>query len=160
MKQILAIAAVLISLLLGLYFLTNQPSHELITIQPSPSPVAIQSPEIVVETFYSSYLNCFNRHFENLNGKSPRENCPFDQYQVLDMNLVDKLNNYIGGDPILCAQDLPTSISVDPGSIQGNTATTIVHESGFNKDNPVTVDLTLENNQWKITNIICQPPSF
>jgi hypothetical protein len=116
-------------------------------------------PTKVVNDFYSTYAACLQKYFDALSkGTSPAPtSCPsFSTYPALSPDLISKLNQVKGADPVLCAQNVPNNIKVDNAITSGNTANTTVHtyytSSG---DNPIQVGLTLENNNWLITSITC-----
>jgi predicted aspartyl protease len=120
---------------------------------------ANSSPTEIVNSFYNSYLTCVNKHFQSQSTKSAKEDCPFNSYSALSPDLIAKLNVPGFADPVLCAQNTPTSISVDTATINDNTATTTVHElftgSG---DNPIEIALSNQNSNWLITTITCAKP--
>jgi len=127
------------------------------TAQPTPTPT--NDPTKVVNDFYSTYVNCLQKYFDAVSkGTSPAPtSCPsLNTYPALSPDLISKLNQVKGADPILCAQNYPNNIKVDNAVSSGNTASTTVHTyytgSG---DNPIQVGLTLENNNWLITSITC-----
>jgi len=121
---------------------------------------ATSSPDEVANSFYQSYLTCINKHFQSQSSKSTKEDCPFSSYGALNANLITKLNVPGFADPVLCAQNTPSSISVEPAVINNdNTATEIVHElfSG-SSDNSINVALSNQNGNWVIADIICPKP--
>lgn len=113
------------------------------------------SPEQVTESFYKTYLNCIENHFQASNGRSPRENCPFRSSNISDY-LTQILENAKAHDPILCATNTPVSINVDKAVIDTNKASVMVHTFYGSGDNPIKVELTKgQAGFWQITTIIC-----
>ena len=117
-------------------------------------------PTKVVNDFYSAYVDCLQKwDTANLKGTGPASpnTCPsFSTYPVFSSDLISKLNQVKGADPILCAQNIPASIKVDNANTNGNTSSVTVHTYYLSSgDNPIPVGLTLENNNWLITSITC-----
>lgn len=56
-------------------------------------------------------------------------------------------------DPILCAQDVPTSITTEAPLIEGSTAT--VHVETSFAGHAFDVLLTQEGKGWQITDVVC-----
>lgn len=141
------IVILLAAALLGGYFIYQKQ-----IIQFSPSNITVQE---AVENFYTKYFDCLNRHFQNSGGKSPRENCPWDD-PALNDELVEKLNLTRASDPILCAQNLANNIKVDKAQVNGDTATTTVHTYfSASGDNQILIGLIRKAGQWKINEITC-----
>jgi hypothetical protein len=59
-----------------------------------------------------------------------------------------------GYDPILCAQDVPTGVSVVAETVEGQEATVEV-ESSF-EGHGLTVRLAQEGGYWAITGVTCR----
>ena len=131
----------------------NQPASQS-SLAPTPDE---PSPEKITENFYRSYIECLDYHFRYPSG-SPRQDCPFDKFQVLSPEVLQKIETIKASDPILCAQNTsdPHSIKADKAVIVNNTATTTVHTYFESGDNPIKVSLENKNNEWKITAINCQ----
>lgn len=162
---------VLVGILGGAYYIGTQTTakpfqNPVVSQTPESSPTSSSSsllttrtpfsPETVIENFYNSYLNCIENHFQNSNGRSPRENCPFKNSNLSD-ELVQRLDEARAHDPILCAQDTPVSIKVDQAIIESNKANLTVHTFyEISNDNPIKVALTKgQDGYWQITNITC-----
>jgi hypothetical protein len=117
-------------------------------------------PTKVVNDFYSAYVDCQQKwDTANLKGTgpaSPNTCSSFSTYPVFSSDLISKLNQVKGADPILCAQNIPASIKVDTANTNGNTSSVTVHTYYLSSgDNPIQVGLTLKNNNWLITSITC-----
>lgn len=125
------------------------------------------SPSANSQTFYDWYANCLN--------SSPAGICNYKESKLVSSELVNRIaaydenfNKQCGdspgcnhGDLILCAQNVPQSISVDNEKISGSTATVTVHTTyGASGDNPLTVSLKNESGTWKLTNISCSKYSL
>lgn len=66
-------------------------------------------------------------------------------------------------DPVLCAQDIPTCIRVEVEEVEIDKATALTHQYFSGKtcqmnpewDNTVEVKLRLDENKWKIYDVVC-----
>jgi len=113
----------------------------------------LEKPEKATEDFYKAYWYCMQD-----NPKPSIEQClnQADFAPVLTSDLKEKLQTVIGADPVLCAQNIPDSINTDTAVIDNNTAKVTVHTAyASSGDNPISVDLTKQNNNWQITSITC-----
>ena len=59
-------------------------------------------------------------------------------------------------DPILCAQDVPSSITAGPAVIEGSTAR--VHVTTSWEGHSLNVELQPVGGEWKISKVICGAP--
>lgn len=116
-------------------------------------------PVKVSQTFYDNYFECIKKHFQSNTGKSPAEDCPYDSNPHTTDDFATNVSKNIGGDPILCAQNLPLSISTsNSANIMGDeVATVIVHEKFSESYENVQVILKNINNEWKLYTVICSP---
>lgn len=115
----------------------------------------VLSPEEVTTRFYESYLSCL----KSSNYWFPEERCGHgdDTYVTSDfLTSISKSVNgqTVRGDPVLCSQNIPSSIRVESGSNEGNRSSVIVREQ-FNIENIVHVALKLQNSTWKIDTVTC-----
>jgi hypothetical protein len=116
----------------------------------------------VVRVYYDWYFSCIN---ECVNaGCDNTEVCSYNKPGTL----TDSLNNLLlkpkGYDQVLCAQDVPASVSYD-NAVTGKdgTATDSVHlhwDWGTNGKETTTINVGLQlvSNQWKISSITCPAP--
>lgn len=126
------------------------------------------TPEEVAKEFYAEYINCRGGQIEgvNLSGYCPWEKGKYDGQELVKKikeimgyvtsEFIKKIEWGPGVDPILCAQDIPRSIETRKATIVGENATVTITE-GFQPPREIKVDLKLLENQWRITNITCQP---
>jgi len=127
------------------------------TTSASPTDETAKAPTSVVNDFYSAYVNCNRKYFDDLSKGSSTQKCPsLTSYPVLKADLVSELSAVKQADPILCAQNIPTSINVDQAITSGNTAITTVRTFYGSSDNPIKVSLEKQNNQWLISDITCK----
>lgn len=122
------------------------------------SNTSVQDSTKVVTDFYTAYIGCWQKNYEDSRaGKESTENC--DKYKndaVLSKILVAKISNNKIFDQLLCAQNFPLKYKIDQTKTTGNTSATIVHTYYGSTDNPITVSLIKENNNWLINNIVCK----
>jgi hypothetical protein len=115
------------------------------------------TPEAVTEDFYNWYFTCLQNHFKNPAEKSPQEDCPYSSQKSISQNLVQTLASRVGYDPVFCAQELPSLITIDKATLSNEMAEVVVHTYyEVSGDNSITVNLTLVEDTWKISNITCQ----
>jgi hypothetical protein len=116
------------------------------------------SPEKVVESYYLSYLNCVENHFQSDNNRSPIENCPQKNVN-LTQKAIEALEVGIGYDHTLCAQDTPATIMVDAPVINSNSAQVTVH-TFYEQSGDHLIPVRLVQNSggyWQIDEIKCIP---
>lgn len=110
------------------------------------------TPRGVTETFYNWYLE------QVPGGDALDESYPF---------LTTDLNARIqaarsqrepgGGDPVLCAQDIPNYVSVNPVMVGQDTATMLLREMYAGNPTPRMVTIRLvHDQQWMIDDIVCE----
>ncbi len=164
--KILGIAVLLFSIT-GLYFLfiknkppgTNSAPPSAITAIPSnpPTPVSQELPG-VISKFYENYQNCLKDPPKEASGKVSI----YCQENTGSTSVNFNQNIEIGGvasagaDPIVCAQDLPENITVNPNIQMGEgSAIGSVEEKFGSSLINVWLSLVSENGDWKIDNVIC-----
>ena len=106
------------------------------------------APEQVVQSFYEGYLT-----YEG----NPLTEKAYRSSSALSTDLIHQLDEQPTGeliaDPLLCAQDVPESITISAPSIADKTASVEVQTS---LGNHFTVHLTRDGNSWKISQVVCQ----
>lgn len=122
-----------------------------------------QKPDAPADTFiqnyYNEYFDCLHKHFTVMNGHGLLQDCPYDA-NIFTPTLYSGLQNGTinrGGNPILCAQDMPMAITFDKAitSVNG-TATVVVHTFwGSSAPQKINVGLQEIDNQWKVASINC-----
>lgn len=111
---------------------------------------AQQTPEQVVQEFYSWYI-------DYAQSANPLVDKAYRSATDLAPAFIARMDEFTAGpmmfDPILCAQDVPTSISTTAAVIDGATATVRVDTSfaGHAFD----VQLVQDGKVWQITDVIC-----
>lgn len=146
----------------GAYYLGTQKSGVTPPVQSPPLSSSITlSPEEVVKTFYSTWIDCEGeyREYSLKIDKVPeeifqkKEQCirkDFDNYTVIQKEQLHDNSEW-------CAQDFPSKIEVDKADILGNTAVVLSHHMFESGDNAIKVNLVLINNSWKISDTTCPP---
>jgi len=122
------------------------------------------TPEKVAENFYNYYLNLVNPNGQaNSQAKFQSTTQPYKLKSSFSAYLTDTLianletlynNASTNSDPILCAQDTPSTITYDVAKITNNTATSVVNMQ-FTPVNKVTLGYEKDGNIWKINTITC-----
>lgn len=164
-KGLAPILIVLLIAVVGGYFIYQGQVRTSSDIKQSSQPISDLSEKPtkkLVETFYADYLTCLDNHFKNSMGRSSRENCPFNN-PLLSDELLLKLNQAEGFDPILCAQDLPDNgfIVEDPFIIANQVSkyqlAKIIVKTNYvgSGPNPIVVNMDNSSSQWKIVDIAC-----
>ena len=118
---------------------------------PAPAPVE-QSPDQVTQDFYAWYID----YAQTAN---PLVNKAYRDSDALTRDFVAWLDEFTAQpmmfDPILCAQDVPSSVATTAADVSGATATVRV-ETSF-AGHAFDVRLTQEGGAWKIAEVICSP---
>lgn len=118
---------------------------------PQPAP-AEPSPEQVTQDFYTWYIG----YAQTAN---PLVDKAYRNSEALTRDFVARLDEFTAGpmmfDPLLCAQDVPASVSAADAEVTGATAT--VHVTTSFAGHAFDVRLTQEGNAWKIAEVICAP---
>jgi len=134
------------------------------TTTPSTTTTPAVAPEKVAENFYNYYLNLVNPNGQaDSQAKFQSTTQPyklkgsFSTY--LNSTLIADLetlynNSSTNYDPILCAQDTPTTITYDAAKITDDTATSVVNMQ-FSTIHKVTLGYVKDGSNWKINTITC-----
>lgn len=109
------------------------------------------SPEQVTEAYYKWYTDCLNNHFNNPKGNSPSQDCDYLNTTYISYGFNENFN----GSPICATNIGPTKLVTKKISESGNYAKVEETLSIF-PNNHIEVDLKREDNDWKITNIVCK----
>jgi len=112
------------------------------------------SPQDVVNGFYNWYLS---------QGGSALGTGSFQTSQYLSPDFAQQMASQLlggtpaSGDPFLCAQNVPASFTADAPTMNGDTATVVVHStySGSTSPTNLTVSLKQSGGSWQITSITC-----
>ena len=119
----------------------------------------LDSPEMVVHTFYTWYLDYIGDRAAGT-FKNPIEDQAYHENEHLALSFIDhidevveEMEGYSGYDPFLCAQDIPTEMNSIGTFLHGGQASVVVQSSFSN--HYVTVDLQKSGDQWQISNITC-----
>jgi hypothetical protein len=128
------------------------------------TPMASVSADSFVQNYYNSYLGCINSHFNNVESKSnynktPEQDCPYD-VSAFTPTLYSQLQNgqvNPGGDPILCAQNTPQSLTFDKANVLSSGAATATVHTIWVGNSPINISVGLQeiDDQWKIASITC-----
>ncbi len=162
MKFIKGFVVLLFFLILGvgLYlYLTKKtaPAPSQTNTTPSPS----QSAGEVVTLFYKKYQDCMKNPPLEAEG-----NVDIYCQSHTDLTTPAFLNNLdqggtakAGANPIVCAQNIPETVQIGSISSNNGTSQVVVTETFGPTKLEVPVLLKLENNQWRVDNIVCPRPS-
>lgn len=119
----------------------------------------ISNPDSVVQTYYNRYDVCIKRNFELPD--SQEVNCLDNEVDFLTESLITRLKQNVGSDPRLCASNTPAKITYENAEITGAHATVIVHTHwGGSPRRNIKVEVERQNNEWKISDIICTRPNI
>lgn len=110
--------------------------------------VETPAPDHVVRDFYDWYLS-----YEG----NPLTDQAYRSNAAISEEFVGRLDEQVSGeliaDPILCAQDVPESVVVSTPEVLDDSASVEVETSFGNR---FTVQLILQENDWKISEVICE----
>lgn len=113
----------------------------------------------VTKEFYTNYIsyNCNIFRDIKLNESGDSTNACKELYLSLTADVLSTVKQSPGyADPVLCAQDIPSSVTVDEATSIGAQATVLVHTYfGDTTGHQISVNLTQTENNWKITKITC-----
>ena len=116
-------------------------------------------PEAVVQSYYDWYLSYIGDRFSD-NFRNPLVDRAYRDSEQLSPAFVEKIDalldsfNGAGYDPFLCAQDIPTRITVQEATVTGDSASTVVNTDFFNHQ--FGVYLLKVDGAWKISDIVCR----
>ena len=119
--------------------------------QKSPTDPLEMMPEEVVESFYNWYLQ---------NPHNPLSDRSYQDSPFLSLDMIEYVNQMLDeesrpeADPFLCAQDVPQELSVQPAEISGVTASVLV--TGPLPEYEFTVNLSIDDHEWKIKQVVCR----
>jgi hypothetical protein len=111
----------------------------------------VNSPEQVVNDFYGMWIN----HEGN-----PMMDRVYQNNSLVTPALSQRIDEIIAGfdmggyDPVLCAQDIPQSFTVESVELTGNQASVLLSLDFYGFPRPVLVSL-INNGSWKLDNISC-----
>jgi len=121
----------------------------------APEDAASRTPVQVTQTFYNWYI-----HYPG-NVMVDKAYYGFGMY--LTQDLIEEIDGIIAGfdrggyDPFLCAQDVPTGVSVGPAEVSGDEATLTAYTTF--PGHSLEVTLTRGGDLWRISSIRCQTPT-
>lgn len=114
---------------------------------------AQQAPDQVVQEFYTWYI-AYAQTANPLVDKAYRSS------EALSQDFIARMDEFTSQpmmfDPILCAQDVPVSISTAKPAVARSTAT--VHVETSFAGHAFDVELAKDGNTWKITDVVCSAP--
>lgn len=121
-----------------------------------------QSPEAVVEEFYTWAIGYAGFNPETQERHNPMVDGSYRARPELGPAMIEHYDAIIasfegpggGYDPFLCAQDVPTSITVHPAEYDDAGNAQVKVETSF-VGHSFLVDLSLVENEWKFSNVIC-----
>jgi len=124
--------------------------------QQSTTPVPAP-PEQVVRDFYAWYLG-YSGNGSTGEFRNPLVDKAYRRSDALTQDFIARLDAFTAQpmmfDPILCAQDVPASVSTTAADVSGATAIVRV-ETSFAGRHAFDVRLTQEGGAWKIAEVIC-----
>ena len=121
-------------------------------VSPDPASASDRTPEVVVESFYNWYLDYSA-------AGNPLVDGAYQAREELDPRMVTRIDaamTQAGGlraDPFLCAQDVPTYISVANEQVASDEAL-VSMESSF-EGHRFKVKLVMIDEDWKIAEVMC-----
>lgn len=117
-------------------------------VSPTPGLQESGNPKAVVQKFYQWYFAC-----------SRTGGCDYSQQAVLiDQQTVDRLTTAARGyNPIVCSQNVPDTFIIDRSAQNSENSSSVIVIMNYlnNPGRQLTVTVTKNNNDWKITNITC-----
>jgi hypothetical protein len=119
------------------------------------------SPEKVVHTFYSWYLDNLGYDVEKDEFRNPLQDGSYKEQNSLTQEFIKHIEEMkadgLSADPLLCAQDVPQSFSIKEVDLSpmGEEARVSV-ETSF-EDHEFQVYLQKLSGEWKIAGVICTP---
>jgi hypothetical protein len=128
-------------------------------LAPISEPPKATTPEEAVRGFYDWYLASSAYDEEAGTRLNPLADGRYRSSEYLAEEFVQKVDGIVasfdkgGYDPILCAQDLPESFTLDEVVLSGDTARLVVHTSF--EGHMFTVELQQVTGQWKISDVLC-----
>jgi len=111
----------------------------------------VKSSDRAVSQFYTDWIN----------GKYSLSDDSYMHADILSETAIKNINSIVssissgGYDPIVCSQDMPSSVEVFPIVNEEQTAEVSVRETFEAIVKDIKVSLVKENSLWKITNIAC-----
>ena len=133
------------------YIVNTEQPLEIIKPKTTPEAVEANSPQSVVEAFYTWYLS-----YEG----NPLTDEAYKESPYLTPSFKNGIEQTLAGmslggaDPVLCAQDKPQSFEVGAVSISGSTARVEVTQF-FGNQRIVPVELRKIEGDWLISNVLC-----
>jgi len=112
-----------------------------------------ESPEKVVLNFYREWVE-----YEG----NPMVDKIYKDNSLVRAEFSEEIDRIIssfdkgGYDPILCAQDKPESATIKNISVDNDNASVILLQDFSSQQKNIQVNLIKENNQWQISEVICQ----
>ena len=126
-------------------------------VSADPAPATDPGPRQVVESFYTWYLDYTATDPETGDFKNPLVDGAYQGREELAPEMVARVDTALAqavrADPFLCAQDLPTHISVTKEEVASDEALISV-ESSF-EGHAFKVKLVQIDGQWKISEVMC-----
>lgn len=135
---------------------------------PSPTPPANQTPQEVVQSFYSNWIDQANRSFLD-DGPNPLAARSYRESPFVTIGLIQSIDQQLdaelstgGADPFLCAQDVPAQIDVIstvlfPPAAAGPVlppSARVLLKTSFS-EHYLQVRLLQEEKVWKIDQVSC-----
>ncbi len=125
-------------------------SQKLSRVEPSHMTPGISTPQLIVSTFYQTYIDCKG---------VPQNTCPPTTSVNFDTEKMQPSlqRNASEGDPITCSPTVPVGVTVPNVSpiAEGQAITQVVVDLGSGVTKQLTVTVELESGTWKIVNIAC-----
>lgn len=160
-KLIFGILAILLLGGIVFLYLNRSQKNNLTTSQPTPTSGNLSDKAIVSEitsNFYNNYDSCLKNPPAQAAGKVSEycQNNTGVTSATFEENLAKGGTAKAGADPIVCAQNLPESVAVNPDTqIIDDKAVAFVSERFGSTQIKIQVILVKENGSWLIDNIIC-----
>ncbi|HYF79155.1 MAG TPA: hypothetical protein VD973_18665 [Symbiobacteriaceae bacterium] len=130
------------------------------TVNQRMMPEAGLTPEQVVAGFYHRHAGYFSISDSSLSGNQLADGI-YRTSGYLAEELIKQVDSQVqqgvGFDPFLCAQNIPERFTVGKAQVGGDQASVVVgtHWEGGRVVRELSVSLAKRDGQWKITNILC-----
>lgn len=159
---------------IGYLTFTNKPQNTRVVPSPSPTGVVVTSAPFLipskidgstipsqisaVQNFYDAYEMCMKTPPPAAEGRVTQYCIQHNEFGFTSLvnNLDKRGTTAAGGDPIYCAQNPPQSIKAQNflTDADNNTIVNLIESYGPGEQR-LQIKITLEDNKWKVSDVIC-----